>query len=86
VSEVGLEKRASFADSGKVCVYDPTGERMPKMKRTSVIDGLAMSKAEFSQRSERLADFAAGLEFVVKELQQAAGRFFGGAADAAADV
>jgi|PlaIllAssembly_1097288.scaffolds.fasta_scaffold3420341_1 hypothetical protein len=59
---------------------------MPKMKRTSVIDGLAMSKAAFSQRSERLADFAAGLELVLKELQQAAGRFFGGAVNAAADV
>jgi len=59
---------------------------MPKMKRTSMIEGLAMSKVEFSQRSARLADFAAGLELVLKELLQAAGRFFGGAADAAAGV
>ena len=56
------------------------------MKRTSVVDGLATSRPEFSQRSERLADFEEGLEVVLKELQQAAGRFFGGAADAAADV
>lgn len=59
---------------------------MPKMKRTSVVEGLAMSRPEFSQRSDRLADLAAGLELVLKELLQAAGRFFEGAADAAADV
>jgi hypothetical protein len=59
---------------------------MPKMKRTSVADGLAMSKAEFSQRSEAVSNVASVLERVLKALQQAAGRFFGGAADAAADV
>lgn len=59
---------------------------MPKMKRTSGVDGLAMSRSEFSQGSERLAEFATGLEIVLQGLQQAAGRFFGGVADAAADV
>lgn len=59
---------------------------MPKMKRTSVPDGLAMSRSEFSQRSEPLLSVASGLELVLKELLQAAGRFFEGAADAAADV
>jgi hypothetical protein len=83
---VGLEKRASFADSGKVCVYDPTGERMPKMKRTSGVAGLAMSRPEFPQGSEPGSDVAKSLEQVLKELLQAAGRFFGGTADAATDV
>ena len=56
------------------------------MKRTSVTDGLAMSQAEVSQRREAVANVVSVLELVVKELQEAAGRFFGGAADAAADV
>lgn len=59
---------------------------MPKMKRTSGVDGLATSRSEFSQGTELIANVVADLERVRQQLLQAAGRFFGGAADAAADV
>ena len=49
--EVGLEKGHPSPIVGKCVCNDPTGERMPKMKRTSGVDGLAMSRSSYRRRA-----------------------------------